>query len=235
VAAPRALLMMEEQPDITAITSAIGEPARAKMLAALMDGRALTATELALEAGVSPSTASSHLARLQRAGLIALAAQGRHRYFRIATSAIATLLESLMGMAAAEVKVRSGPRDQALRRARVCYDHLAGERGVQLLERMRQRGLIRGDGGFLEVTAAGASWLAELGIDVTALARKSRPLVRACLDWSERRDHLAGAVGAAILARLFELRLAKREAPGRAVVISARGETFLTSLEVSRR
>jgi DNA-binding transcriptional ArsR family regulator len=116
---------MEDRPDITAIAAVIGEPARGKMLNALMDGRALTATELALEAGVTPSTASSHLAQLRRAGLISVAAQGRHRYFRIATSSMAALLERLMGIAAASAPMRSGPRDATLRRARVCYDHLA--------------------------------------------------------------------------------------------------------------
>jgi DNA-binding transcriptional ArsR family regulator len=226
---------MAARPDISAITSAIAEPARARMLAALMDGRALTATELALEAGVAPSTASSHLGRLQQAGLIRLTAQGRHRYFRIATSEVAALLESLMGLAARGAPRRSGPRDEALRRARVCYDHLAGERGVGLLERMRERRLLRGDGGLLELTADGETWLAALGIDLGALRRTPRPLLRSCLDWSERRDHLAGALGAALLARLFDLRLVKRDPLGRAVSISARGEALLTRLEVPRR
>jgi DNA-binding transcriptional ArsR family regulator len=226
---------MDDPPDITVLTSAMGEPARARMLTALMDGRALTATELAVEAGVTPSTASSHLAKLRRVGLIALAAQGRHRYFRIATSAIASVLESLMGLAAEQVRPRTAPRDPALRHARVCYDHLAGERGVALLERMRERHFLRGDGGSLEVTPAGEAWLRELGIDVAELARRPRPLVRSCLDWSERRDHLAGAVGAAILTRLLELRLVRRDPLGRAVTIATRGETFLSSLEIPRR
>src|SRR6202171_348893 len=151
--------MMAHRPDITAIASAIAEPARGKMLNALMDGRALTATELALDAGVAPSTASSHLAKLQKAGLISLLVQGRHRYFRIATPEMAALLESLMGMAAAEATVRTGPRDEGFRRARVCYDHLAGELGVGLLERMRERRLVRGDGEFLELTAPRETWV----------------------------------------------------------------------------
>jgi DNA-binding transcriptional ArsR family regulator len=226
---------MAHRPDITAMASAIGERARGKILNALMDGRALTATELALDAGVTPSTASSHLAKLRQAGLISLAVQGRHRYFRIATTEIAVLLESMMGMAAVGGTVRSGPRDEGLRRARVCYDHLAGERGVGLLERMRERRLIGGDGQFLELTVHGEIWVAEFGIDLGGLRQKTRPLVRACLDWSERRSHLAGAVGAAILARLFELRFARRDSISRAVVISARGEAFLTSLELPRR
>lgn len=205
------------------------------MLNALMDGRALTATELALDAGVAPSTASSHLATLQKAGVISLTVQGRHRYFRIATAEMAALLESLMGMVAAKATVRTGPRDEGLRRARVCYDHLAGELGVGLLERMRERRLVRGDGDFLELTVPGETWVSGLGIDLEGLRRRARPLVRSCLDWSERRSHLAGAVGAAILARLVELRFARPDSISRAVSISERGEAFLKSLELPRR
>ena len=223
---------MDERPDITAIAAAIGEPARGKMLNALMDGRALTATELALEAGVTPSTASSHLAQLRRAGLVAVAAQGRHRYYRIATRAVALLLERLMGIAAATTRARTGPRDESLRRARVCYDHLAGEQGVRLLERMQARRLIGSHGTSLALTDGGEAWLGALGVDVPALRLLRRPLVRACLDWSERRDHLAGAVGAAILDRLFALRFARRATVGRALSLSARGEAFLERLEI---
>ena len=226
---------MGSPPHFTAIAAAIGEPAREKMLQVLMDGRALTATELALEAGVAPSTASSHLARLQRAGLISRTAQGRHRYFRIATGEVAALLESLMGLATSRGAVRTGPRGAALRRARVCYDHLAGARGVELLERMRERRLIRSDRGSLDLTDDGERWLGALGVDLAALRKGRRPLVRACLDWSERRDHLAGAVGAAILARLLELRLVRRETIGRALAVSAAGEKLLSSLQLSRR
>jgi DNA-binding transcriptional ArsR family regulator len=222
---------VDGEPDLAAIAAAIGERSRARMLSALMGGQALTATELAIEAGVSASTASSHLLRLQHAGLVVVVPQGRHRYVRIATSTVASVLESLMGVAAGST-VRRGPREQAMRRARVCYDHLAGERGVQLFDRMHERRLIRCDGGSWLLTADGEAWLAKLGVDVAALRQRARPLVRACLDWSERRDHLAGAVGAAILARLFERRLVRRDPLGRAVSISPRGERFLTTLEI---
>jgi DNA-binding transcriptional ArsR family regulator len=227
--------VMGAEPDISAIAAAIGEPARERMLQALMDGRALTATELAVEAGVAASTASSHVARLERAGLVTRTVQGRHRYFRIATGTIAELLEGMMGIAAGRRTVRTGPRDEALRRARVCYDHLAGERAIVLLERLRERRLVRGDGGFLELTADGESWLGSIGIDLDALRGKRRPLVRSCLDWSERRDHLAGAVGAAVLDRLLALRLATRDPVGRALAISSRGEAFLSTLQLPRR
>jgi DNA-binding transcriptional ArsR family regulator len=174
------------------------------------------------------------LAKLRQAGLISLAVQGRHRYFRIATTEIAALLENLMGMVAVGGTARFGPRDQGLRRARVCYDHLAGELGVGLLERMHERRLVRGDGEFLELTIHGENWVAELGIDLEGLRRKARPLVRSCLDWSERRDHLAGAVGAALLTWLFELRFARRDSISRAVSISVPGQAFLASLELPR-
>jgi DNA-binding transcriptional ArsR family regulator len=231
----RRAVSVEGEPDLAAIAAVIGEPARARMLSALMGGQALTATELAIEAGVSASTASSHIGKLRGAGLISVVAQGRHRYVRIPTSTVASLLENLMGVAAAAPTVRRGPRDPALRRARVCYDHLAGERGVQLFDRMHERRFIACDGGSWLLTGDGEAWLAQLDIDVAALRPHARPLVRACLDWSERRDHLAGAVGAALLARLFERRLVRRDPLGRALSISPRGELFLATLEIPPR
>jgi hypothetical protein len=197
-----------------------------------MDGRALTATELALEAGVAPSTTSSHLARLSGAGLVALARQGRHRYFRIAAPEVAALLEGLMNLAPGGTSaVPHGPPDPALRRARVCYDHLAGERGVYLLERLRARRFLAGDEDALVLTRAGADWAAILGVDVASLRGRRRALCRPCLDWSERRSHLAGSLGAALLDRLFALRYARREPWGRAVTFTPRGAAFLEHLE----
>jgi len=219
---------MDDVPDIASIAALIGDPARARMLMALMDGRALTATELAVEGGVTASTTSSHLARLTAARLVTLARQGRHRYFRIAQPEIADVLESLMAVASRRrPRVGVGPRDEELRRARVCYDHLAGERGVRLLERLRERGFIRGRDGEMTLTREGEAWVEALGIDVAALRATRRPLCRSCLDWSERRLHLAGALGAALLNRLFALRYAEREPVGRAVIVSSRGAAFL--------
>jgi DNA-binding transcriptional ArsR family regulator len=226
---------MTDIPNIGAIAALIGDPSRGRMLSALMDGRALTATELALEAGVTPSTASSHLAQLEHAGLIAIVKQGRHRYVRIAGDEIATTLETLMGLAARSTaeRVRTGPRDEGLRRARVCYDHLAGDRAVQLLGLLRAKRYVRDDGESLALTPAGTRWCAAIGIDVDAFTTR-RPLLRPCLDWSERRTHLAGALGAALLDRMFALRLARREPRGRAVVFSPRGERFVSELVLSR-
>ena len=216
----------EPQPSVTAIASAIGEPAREKMLNALMDGRALTATELALEADVTPSTASSHLAKLERAGLIARATQGRHRYFLIASSAVAQLLESLTVVATAGSGVRTGPRDPAMRR-RGSATTTSPASAASRCSSACGPPLVRGDDGALELTADGDSWLAALGIDATALRALPARSCAAASTGARRRDHLAGAVGAALLARMFELRLASRATIGRALSFSPRGETFL--------
>lgn len=226
---------MPDGPDIAAVAALIGEPTRARMLAALMDGRARTATELALEGGITASTASSHLSRLTAAGLVAIASQGRHRYFRLAGADVAAAIEGLMGIAAGNADRRAPVDDHdGLRRARVCYDHLAGEAGVRLLERLRQRRLVDGDDESIALTARGEAWCREIGIDLAALAVTRRRLCRACLDWSERRTHLAGALGAAVLERLLALRYARRQPDSRAIVLSRAGERFIDALAVAR-
>jgi DNA-binding transcriptional ArsR family regulator len=223
---------MSAAPDITSIAVLLADSSRSRMLMALMDGRALTATELACEAGVAPSTASSHLARLTDMGLIAIAKQGRHRYFRIASTDVAEMLETLSNLAAdrGRHRVRTGPVDEDLRRARVCYDHLAGETAVALLAALRRKRLLREIDDTLALTRAGEAWLADLGIDVGALRKARRPLCRPCLDWSERRAHLAGAVGAALFERLVVLRYVRRETGTRAVTFTPKGEAFLATL-----
>ena len=224
---------MVDTAHLTTIAALVGDPSRGSMLSALMDGRALTATELALEAGVTPSTASSHLAQLEGAGVVSMARQGRHRYFRIASPEVASVFEALMGLAAhTERRPRSSPDATGMRKARVCYDHLAGERGVQLLERLRARKFLTASDETPELTKAGQAWCRSFGIDLDALAARRRPLCRPCLDWSERRTHLAGALGASLLERLFALRMARRETGSRTVVFSPRGEAFLERLEV---
>jgi hypothetical protein len=174
-----------------------------------MDGRALTASELARVAGVTPQTASGHLMRMTVAGLLRVEKQGRHRYHRLATPAVARMMESIMEVASALAPGRRpltvGPRDAALRHARTCYDHLAGRLGVALTDAMIERGHVEltSDAGIL--TEGGVAFLADLGVDTAPLqarrtGRSGRVLCRPCLDWSERRPHLAGAVGAAICA-----------------------------------
>jgi DNA-binding transcriptional ArsR family regulator len=218
---------MRGEPDLAALAALIGDPARARILTALMSGTALTATELALEAGVAPSTASSHLAKLTGAHVVEVEQQGRHRYFRLADARTAEVLEELTGLAAQLPRRRPGPADPALRLARVCYDHLAGERGVWLLDTLRARNFLTDR---LHISPDGEAFFTRLGIDVGALSQSRRPLCRPCLDWSERRHHLGGALGAAMLQRMFALRWARREPHGRVVVFSREGERALATL-----
>ncbi len=207
------------------VAALLGDPARANIMTALMDGRALTATELAQEAGVTPQTASSHLAKLQGGGLIGQRRQGRHRYYHLDGPDVALVLEGLMGLAAraGHMRRRTGPKDPALRRARVCYDHLAGEMGVHLFDSMRARGLIAGDE-TLDLTVAGAEFAATLGVDPEALRPGRRPVCKPCLDWSARRTHLAGTLGAALFRRFQELGWLVREPESRVVSFTPTGE-----------
>ncbi|MES2444466.1 MAG: winged helix-turn-helix domain-containing protein [Pseudomonadota bacterium] len=212
---------MRDGPVISGIAALIGDPARANMLVALMDGRALTVSELADCAGVALPTASGHLARLSDAGMVLPARQGRHRYFRLADADVAAAIELLMGIAerTGAVPRRTGPRDAAMREARLCYDHLAGERAVRLAEQLMTDGCI-GAGETPDVTAAGRMRFAALGIELAEGGR--RPLCRTCLDWSERRNHLAGTLGAAILRHVLESGWAKR-GEGRVIAFSPAG------------
>ena len=219
---------MSEAADLARLAALIGEPARARMLTALVGGIALTATELAAAADVAPSTASEHLARLVDGGLLGIERQGRHRYFRIASPEVAALLESL-GSVATVRHPRIGPTDPALRAARVCYDHLAGERGVWLLDRLRALGHLVGPDG-ITVSASGVRFFACFDLDVEALARSRRAFSRLCLDWSERRHHLGGALGAALLERIFARGWARREPDGRALAFTPAGRSALEQL-----
>ena len=203
---------MKDGPHIAGIASLVGDPARAEVLCALMADRALTATELAHIAGVTKQTISAHMSKLVEAGLVAVECQGRHRYFRLAAPDVAQLLESLMGVAfrTGAVRLRSSPREPALRKARVCYDHLAGEAGVSVYERLVKRKALSAEGAVLSLTPAGRRLFASLDIDTDSLASQRRTYCRACLDWSERRHHLAGALGSALFAKLLERGWARR-------------------------
>jgi DNA-binding transcriptional ArsR family regulator len=217
---------MQPGPHLSQIAALVGDPARANVLSALLDGRALTATELAFHAHVSPQTASSHLGKLTEAGLLARARQGRHSYYRLASPLVARMLESIMAVA------ETGPAryrphwkgGEALRTARTCYDHLAGRLGVAVADALVAHGHVElgEDGG--EVTASGQRHLSGLGIDMEAVAARSkRAFCRPCLDWSERRPHLAGAVGAAICDRAFALGWLERIPDSRAVAVTKEG------------
>ena len=223
---------MKEGPDISQIGALIGDPARANMLTALMGGQALTATELAGAAGVMLQTASSHLAKLEAGGLVAQRKQGRHRYFGLADDDVGALLEGIMGFAANRglLRTRPGPKDPALRKARVCYNHLAGDFGVRMLDRMVADGDVTLDGDDAALTASGEARVAALGIDVSALKAQRRPVCRTCLDWSERRSHLAGSLGEALLARFIADGWAKREKDSRAIRFTGEGERKFMAL-----
>jgi len=216
---------MKAGPDIALVASLLGEPARANMLTALMDGGALTAGELARHAGITPQTASSHLAKLEAGGLVTVRRQGRHGYYALSGEDVGAVLEALMGLAAraGHSRTRPGPREPALREARICYDHLAGDLGVAMLDSMIARTLILCEGESLTMTGAGEVFVGELGIDLSGLGDSRRPLCKSCLDWSVRRSHLAGALGAALLRRFGELGWAKRVEGTRIIAFSPRG------------
>lgn len=218
--------------DISRIASLMGDPARANMLTLLMSGQALTAGELARAAGVTAPTASGHLARLTEGGLLVVEKQGRHRYYRLSGPGVAGAIEALMRLAAQspQARTRVGPKDPQLRRARVCYDHLAGELGVALFNRLLTARLIALEADEISVTPKGKREFGEFGIDIDALELAKRPICKTCIDWSERRPHLAGGLGAQLLARMFELKWARRLDGSRIVRFTPSGESKLSAL-----
>jgi len=220
---------MKDGPHIAGIAALIGERARAEILTALLGGQALTATELAAVAGVTKQTASAHLAKLLEARLVAVQSQGRHRYFRLADRDVAELLEKLMGVAfrAGAVRLKSSPREPALRKARICYDHLAGDLGVEVLEAMLKKGYLRQRSEAIALTPKGRAFCTQWQLPVAVAGGQRRALCRPCLDWSARRNHLAGALGAALLERCYALGWAKRVKGSRVVSFSAAGERAL--------
>ncbi|HVE50574.1 MAG TPA: metalloregulator ArsR/SmtB family transcription factor [Casimicrobiaceae bacterium] len=220
---------MNDGPSIARIAAAIGEHARAEILAVLMGGRAATASELAVVAGVTKQTVSSHLATLRDAGLLAMEKRGRHRYFRLANDDVAHLLESLMGVAfrTGAVRLRPSPREPSLRKARVCYDHLAGDLGVMVYDGLVAHQHIREIDSCLQLTPSGRRFLTTLDIETSEFPQTRRPMCRACLDWSVRRYHLAGAVGAALLDCFVEKGWARRAKGSRVVTFSVAGEEAL--------
>jgi DNA-binding transcriptional ArsR family regulator len=211
------------------IGALVGDPARANMLEALMDRRALTAKELAALAGITPQTASGHLSKLLTAGLIIMEQHGRHHYHSLASAEVARMLEGMQQVASTQnIKhagrtIRTGPRDAAMRVARGCYDHMAGTLAVSMTDAMLRRGQIEFDGDGGNVTDKGKSFLEKFGVDIAAATQSKRVFCRPCLDWSERRFHLAGAVGAALMHRTLELKWVKRQVSTRALAITRAG------------
>ena len=217
----------------------IGQPARTAMLVALMDGRALTAGELALAGGVSAATASAHLARLSKAGLIAASTGGRHRYFRLADPRVATMIESMMGVAGlvdatrSEKPIVTGPRDNAMRHARICYDHLAGGVAVAIADGLASAGYIELTLEGAAVTERGATFLQRLGLAFGDEAGKptgtsrTRMFCRPCMDWSERRPHLAGLVGRSLLQLFIDRSWLRRVEGSRLITVTPAGTRAL--------
>jgi DNA-binding transcriptional ArsR family regulator len=216
-------------PDIAAVASLIGEPARSVMLSELADGRALTAGELAARAGVSASTASAHLSRLVSGGLLVGVAQGRHRYYRLASRQVAEALEGLAVLAPppAPRGVFSRSVLSGLRFARSCYGHLAGRLGVDVRGRLVELALIVEDGAEHRVTPAGERWFGQLGVDVEAARRARRAFARPCIDWSERRPHLAGSLGDSMLTALVGRDWLRRQAGERTLELTPAGRRWL--------
>ncbi len=217
---------MTEGPSIAVIGALIGDPARATILTALLDGRAWTATELSVSADVSRPTTSGHLRKLVDGNLLVTEKQGRHRYFRLANYKVAEALEALAGLAAdipQRRPKRSGPRDQAMRTARTCYDHLAGRLGVGLMENLSRQAYLAESEQGLFITEPGELWFRSVGIDLAHLRSQRRVFARPCLDWSERRPHLAGAAGAALAAHYFDQGWIERLPNSRALKITSKG------------
>jgi DNA-binding transcriptional ArsR family regulator len=224
---------MEGDADIAKVGALVADPARARILLALGDGRALPATVLAGEAGVSASTASAHLSKLVAGGLLAVRRDGRHKYFSVAGREVAELIEALARLSPATSgrSLHQGTSAEAIRFARTCYDHLAGVLGTTLMDAMLERELVyEGDAeGDYRLTERGAAELTEFGVELAPLRTRRRPLIRGCVDWSERRHHLAGGLGAALALRMFELGWLERARGSRAVLITEDGRRGLAA------
>lgn len=215
---------MDAEVDIASVAALVGDPARARMLIALMDGRARTAKELAYGAGVTPQTASSHLAKLLRARLLAMERQSRHRYFRLAAPSVGHAVEALMVVSSSRPRATASARSlDGLRLARTCYDHLAGRLGVSVTEAMVRRRFLKPAGRDFLLTAPGVRFLGRLGVDVEETRRERRAFARQCLDWSERRAHLAGALGAAVARRCVDLHWVHLVAEERTLTLTPQG------------
>lgn len=223
---------MKLGPDISMIAALIGDPARANILTALISGCALTATELTVEAGVTKQTTSSHLAKLLAGNFLKVEKQGRHKYYRLANREIAELLEKMTNVAAdlAPKRVRMGPKEPALRKARRCYDHLAGDLAVKLLDMFIEQKLIIRDKENIKVTPHGIEYFNNFGIEMDKLNLQKRPTCLSCLDWSVRRPHLAGGLGAALLTKFETLGWAKRSKKSRIIEFNKSGEDNLLTM-----
>ena len=213
-----------------AMASLIGDPVRANILWLLLDGRAYTASELAIGVDTTPQNLSMHLAKMLKADLLSVEIQGRHRYYTFSRPEVAYAVESLAGLLPARQKERTATADPPIRYCRTCYDHLAGRVGVQLTaDLVKHRLLVQSDKLYAP-TPKGIRWFAELDIDCEALRQQRRSFARTCLDWTERRPHLAGSLGAALLQRMLDEHWLRRMANTRAVLVTPKGQKAIHEL-----
>ena len=224
------VVCMAYESEMTVVASLIGDPSRSLMLAALMSGEALTATELANEASITKQTASSHLSKMLDANLLEVEKQGRHHYYRLANADVAQLLEALMSISAGigMRKTKPGPKDARMRKARLCYDHLAGEMGVALFDGLVRRDLLSFDytqksENQIKLNDKGIMFFNDFGIDTDLLIKAKRPMCRICLDWSARRSHLSGGLGAAILNQFYTKDWVRKSETPRLLIFTQKG------------
>jgi DNA-binding transcriptional ArsR family regulator len=219
-------------PIIAEIAALVGDPARATIVSALLDGRTLTASELALAARITPQTASTHLAKLTQAGLLSVVRNGRNRYFRVASPTVAGMIEGIVAVAL-EKRPRYRPlsaQARALSAARICYDHLAGRLSVDLTDSLVAREYVVLDDEVAEITTAGSRFFTEFGIELPTRRSTRRHFCRLCLDWTERRPHIAGAVGATLTTRYFDLGWMERMDRSHAVIVTPLGRRGLQKI-----
>jgi DNA-binding transcriptional ArsR family regulator len=223
---------MDSEPDLAAAASLLAEPARAELVLAVVADGPLTASELAARAGIARSTASGHLGRLVSGGFLAVSGRGRNRYYELSGVDVAEAIEALARVAPQRPprSLRDATRNELLREARTCYDHLAGRVGVAFAAALERRGIVERTNGDYALGERAADELAALGIDLEPLSAQRRPLVRGCLDWSERELHVAGSLGAALTARLFELGCIVRQDGTRSVAVTERGGELFEEL-----
>jgi len=222
---------MEEENEFISIAALIGEPTRARILWNLLDGRSYTASELAIAADISSTAASNHLYKLLQAELLKVASQGRHRYFSFARPEVAYVVESLASLTNADSKIKSRALIMPeIKYCRTCYDHLAGYAGVQFTAALEKKGMIKKSGTAYNISTKGWQWLSQFNIAEKDIINKRRVVARQCLDWSERRPHLAGQVGALLLNTMLEKRWFKKIQFSRAMIITTKGKTELYNL-----
>lgn len=217
---------MEQQ--FREIAALVGDPTRATILWTLLDGKAMPATELALAADTSPQNISMHLSRLLQAGLLSAERHGRHRYYRFSGHEVAYAVEAMASL------IRPAARQQAIvenispvKYCRTCYDHLAGKIGVAVTDSLLKQKIITAGNGRFDISRKGSRWFMELGIDAAALQQERRSFLRPCLDWSERRPHIAGSLAASLLDKMLSGDWIRRTRGSRAIVITAKGKKYL--------